>query len=254
MKVAMKARVKAAKLLDDLDPGDGEKAFDDALRESRIIRAVYWGGGLTGRDCWRLMERREVIFARLAIRLKAIKKDEVQDTDIDEILNKFKSLLESFYPIGRIMRSTEKQTDETIDKLGKICTAFGLQWRATLCHVPPKVHLVESHLANQLRLLRCLGLFSEDPIERLHHTQLVQLRLWSSIRDYQGVEEHIDKVNAAAKTAAVAAIEKEAGMRTKRRFSEDSMARRKDRELVEGAAKTKDIDAILAKYAGVPVQ
>ena len=70
MKEATKVRVAAAKLLDDLEAGDGEKALDDALREIKIIRAVYWGGSLTGRDCWRLMELREVIFSRLAEKLR----------------------------------------------------------------------------------------------------------------------------------------------------------------------------------------
>jgi hypothetical protein len=248
MKAATAARIKSAKLLEELDFGEGEKAFDEALRESRIIRAIYWGGGVTGRDSWRMMECREIIFTRLASKLKAIKKDGVDDEYIDEILAKYKSLLESFYPICRIMRSVEKQSDDTIAKLVNICTAFGLQWRATIRRVPHKVHLVESHLADQLRQLRCTGLFSEDPIERLHHTQLVQLRRWSNIRDYQDLEEHIDKVSAAAKTAAVTAIKSEVEMKTKRRFSEKAIQRMKDREMVVEAAKNRDIDNILQKY------
>ena len=194
------------------------------------------------------MKCREVIFDSLAKKLKVIKKDGVLDNDIDGLLNKFKSLLESFYPICRIMRSMEKQAVGTIDKPEKICTAFGLQWRATLGHVPPKVHLIESHLADHLRRLRCIGLFSEDPIERLHHTQLVQLRLWSSIRDYQDLEEHIDKVTAAAKTSAITAIKNEVNLKTKRRFSAKSIERMKNRELLEEVGKKKDIDSILEKY------
>ena len=126
---------------------------------------------MTGRDSFKLMENRKAIITDLKVELKKLKRGGVEDSDIHEVLDGYESLLETFYPVCRIMRSVEKQSGKTIDAFETLCKAFGVQFRAMCGHVPPKVHVLESHLPNQLRRFRCLGLFSEDPIERLHHTQ-----------------------------------------------------------------------------------
>jgi hypothetical protein len=146
------------------------------------------------------------------------------------------------------MRSCEKQTVERIGAFRKICTAFGVQWRAVIGHVSPKVHLIESHLADQFLKLRCLGLFSEDPIERLHHSQGVQIQRWASIRDNYTREEHIEKTAAVARTTACRELALEVGQKTKRNFSEEALERRRQRGLVDEAAKNSDIEAIIARY------
>jgi hypothetical protein len=45
------ASVAAEAVVNSFDVGDSEKALDDILRQCQIVRAVYWSGGLTGRDC-----------------------------------------------------------------------------------------------------------------------------------------------------------------------------------------------------------
>lgn len=245
---ATAARVREQKEFEKLKPGESELPFDEILKDYKIVRAVYWSGGLTGRDCWRFMEHRKKIFEDLGGKLKILKKTGVEDDVIDSKLQKFEALVESFYPICRMMRSIEKQPLEKIEKLRFCCKAFGLQWRALFGTVAPKVHVLESHIPDQMARFLCLGLFSEDPIERLHHIELTKLRLWSNIRDYYAVEEHIDKTTAAAHTSAVNAIRAEVGDRTKRRLSPESIERARLRELAENVARDADIAEILAKH------
>ena len=247
LKKATAARVAAEAEFDKLEKGECEEAFDTVLRRYKIVRAVYWGGRLTARDSFKLMENWKAIITDLKVELKKLKRGGVEDSDIDEVLDGYESLLETFYPVCRIMRSVEKQSGKTIDAFETLCKAFGVQFRAMCGHVPPKVHVLESHLPNQLRRFRCLGLFSEDPIERLHHTQGVKLRLWASIRDYQGVEKYMDEVVQAGKSAAVTAVGTKAGERTKRKWSEETMKRRRERELLEEKKREEDMQAILNK-------
>jgi hypothetical protein len=51
-----------------------------------------------------------------------------------------------------------------------MCTFIGKFWKKALkINVPPKIHLLESHVAAVMWRLRCIGCFSEQPIERFHH-------------------------------------------------------------------------------------
>jgi len=63
--------------------------------------------------------------------------------------------------------------------------------------------LLESHAPLQLRRLRVLGIFLEDPIETLHHSNNKQNRSFCSLKNFAKLEEHKIKINESAHSSEV---------------------------------------------------
>jgi hypothetical protein len=92
--------------------------------------------------------------------------------------------------------------------------------------VTPKLHILETHAYQQLQRLGVLGLFSEDPIERLHHQHLVATKRVCNIREYEMREIYLWNREAAISSFAVQAVTNLVTAKRKRRFSAASIARR----------------------------
>jgi hypothetical protein len=73
-----------------------------------------------------------------------------------------------------------------------VALEFGKRWREDLKKpVPPKLHLLESHVPLQLWRYRRFGIFGEDPIEREHHRRKKLNILFAPIRDWEKIQSAI---------------------------------------------------------------
>ncbi len=66
-----------------------------------------------------------------------------------------------------------------------MCKLFGSIWRKCNLNVSPKVHMIESYLPDILKLHGRLGLFNENPIERVH---IYNKRLGKNIFEFVKME------------------------------------------------------------------
>jgi hypothetical protein len=120
---------------------------------------------------------------------------------------KYDTLLRAFENCARVMRSTEMRSDEAIAKFGDSTKTFVALWRTAFPnHVTPKVNVLETHVYLQLRRFGVLGLFSEDPIERLHHQHLVATRRACHIRNYVAREKYLFTRSLAATSRPAEAV------------------------------------------------
>ena len=73
-----------------------------------------------------------------------------------------------------------------------VALEFGKRWREDLKKpVPPKLHLLESHVPSQLWRYRRFGIFGEDPIERELHRRKKLNILFAPIRDWVKIQRAI---------------------------------------------------------------
>ena len=128
-------------------------------------------------------------------------KDEVVDAAVvDEVLYPFECLFREFGICYKIMRSTDEQTDEAIEEFRESAVRFGDLWRKSFSpnpRVPPKLHVLEVHCYEQLLDFGCIGIFSEDPVEVLHHKHRVTWGIVNHLREYQKREIYLYSRQAA---------------------------------------------------------
>jgi uncharacterized protein (DUF488 family) len=75
-------------------------------------------------------------------------------------------------------------SDLQCEQFEKMCTCIGKFWRKALkIYVPPKIHLLESHVGAVMWRLRCIGCFSEQSIERFHHLMVDFASKYRNARD-----------------------------------------------------------------------
>ena len=68
-----------------------------------------------------------------------------------------------------------------------------------------------------------MGLFSEDPIERLHHQHLVATKRVCNIREYEKREKYLWEREAAINSHEAQKVLNEAMAKSKRNFSQKSI-------------------------------
>ena len=68
-----------------------------------------------------------------------------------------------------------------------MCKLFGSIWRKCNLNVSPKVHMIESYLPDILKLHGRLGLFNENPIERVHIYNKRWEKIFSNLKKWRDV-------------------------------------------------------------------
>ena len=209
--------------------GECEKAVTAVLAKFKISREVYFGGAFIGPACKVISSQSAAIFKQLRVVLKQHKRDGVTDEFIDDTLFKFDALFRQFDICASIMRSVDMQTDEAIEAFRLGSKKFGEMWRKAFAprpRVTPKLHILETHAYAQLFRLGVLGLFSEDPIERLHHQHLVATKRVCNVREYEKRERYLWQREAAINCYAAQKISNNVDARRKRKFSKKSLEKK----------------------------
>ena len=166
-----------------------------------VRRSNTTEGRFIGPHCKIITRNAKEICSQIKVALKKHKKDTVTDAFIDETVEKYEAILRTFDFCACTMRSTEMQTSDNIEKFRTTAKRVGEMWRILFPgRATPKIHALESHAPDQLERFGVLGLFSEDPVERLHHQHLVEIRRFCNIREYEKRERYIYSRWAAANT------------------------------------------------------
>jgi len=93
-----------------------------------------------------------------------------------------------------IINTQDEMSENDVEFFRELAQEFGLRWRSSLKKsVPPKLHLLESHVYLQMKRFRRMGIFCEDPIEREHHRRKILNTLFAPMRDWERIQRHIMK-------------------------------------------------------------
>jgi hypothetical protein len=116
---------------------------------------------------------------------ESISKDNIEDFVNNWLEKLIMSGLDYIFQLAG--RTTGQVSDEECETFEDACTYIGYLWRDSFegTTVPPKLHLLETHLPEQLRYFRILGIFLEDPIERLHKVDNDYNRLFANIKCFK---------------------------------------------------------------------
>lgn len=172
-----------------------EAAIEDILTLYGIVRQVYHGQSLIGEHCHRLLHWHEIILEKITEVLKDAtlrRVDTADDIDerIDEYIRHLRDLMGAMdYAFSVSANQDHVATDEECDTFEQVCKFIGSKWRSFLkLSCPPKLHMLESHMWVHLRRFRNLGVFGEDPVERLHNTDNKYNRLFNNIKTFKRAE------------------------------------------------------------------
>ncbi len=189
------------KVLADELKGACDEAIKKILHVWKVAKEQYHRGCFIGPHCKIMTLNAAKIFSHINVALKKHKKETVADSFIDETVEKYEAILRTFDFCASTMRSTEMQTPENIVLFRRTAKEVGEMWRILFPgRATPKIHVFECHAPDQLERFGVLGLFSEDPVERLHHQHLVEIRRFCNIREYARRERYIYSRWAAANT------------------------------------------------------
>jgi hypothetical protein len=75
------------------------------------------------------------------------------------------------------MNSTEIQDKIQKDDFRVLCRLFEVFWRKCHLRVTPKVHQIGAHLPDLMDRFGRLGIFSENPVERIH----IVNKIWDNV-------------------------------------------------------------------------
>jgi hypothetical protein len=166
--------------------------FFKMLEEYKISPKRYYTGQLTGNDAHRLLSNHNEICNKMLPIFKdpdLRKPDTAADIDVqvDAFILNLSNLLHVYQVVYILMTRTARLTAAEVRLFKKMCVGFGKLWRHAFpnCSVPPKVHLVESHLPAQMKRFGCLGDKSESVVERCHQEVNKANKILSACKDYE---------------------------------------------------------------------
>jgi len=167
-------------------------------KDFNVVRQKYFTQTLVGNDVHRMLQHSEALTtnAKVIFRDVTTRKANVLpdiDAKIDSFMDKIGELMASFRTIYSYMSRTTQLNVGEINRFEILCKAFGLKWREYFnpCSIPPKLHLLETHVPKQMRRFGCLGDKMESAVERLHHNVNKAKRIFAAIPSYKGKHDAI---------------------------------------------------------------
>ena len=162
---------------------------------------------LSGDNCRRLAERhvnifkevQEVILANVpsasSVNQAAL---DTFNNSVDLLFHKLSLLASLFDTISVVMNDITAQNAQSIEEFEIMCHLFGSLWRKCNLNVTPKVHMME-HLPMIMQMYGRIGLFNENPIERVHilnnrwNKTLESLKSWEHLVQLKFQRENVCK-------------------------------------------------------------
>jgi len=162
------------------------KNIESLLSKNGIDRQVYHANSVQGGHCQAFLQRPE-LWNEIGLLMKDVskqrKKPTVDSAGIDTYISTMRELSETLNMILQMATSNTNKSDKECDQFKDLCILLGQQWRKSeLKQRPPKLHLVEAHLWQDMQKFRNLSYFDEGGIECLHHWWKVKARLFNPIR------------------------------------------------------------------------
>jgi hypothetical protein len=162
---------------------------------------------LSGDNCRRLAERhvnifkevQEVILANVpsasSVNQAAL---DTFNNSVDLLFHKLSLLASLFDTISVVMNDITAQNAQSIEEFEIMCHLFGSLWRKCNLNVTPKVHMME-HLPMIMQMYGRIGLFNENPIERVYilnnrwNKTLESLKSWEHLVQLKFQRENVCK-------------------------------------------------------------
>jgi hypothetical protein len=162
-------------LLGDFHNKPVEHLIEEVLAKYGVQRQVFHSHSLIGEHCHRLLRDNVTILVEIEEILKdpTVRRENVSEDIDDEIgvhLTDLGDLMGSLdIAFSYASRPEPPLTDVESATLKLLCSYIGHLWRRMFKTVPPKLHILETHMPVQAEYFRILGMFTEDPIERMHN-------------------------------------------------------------------------------------
>ena len=164
-----------------------ERQLEDILHKFSISYKFFGVNfALTGDNCRRFAEHNGAIFKEVQEVILANMPSSNATTageraifvsSIHSMFEKLKILAALFDTICTMMNQITELNSQDIEDFSIMCKVFGVFWRKCNLNVTPKVHIVESHLIDTMKRFGRVGLFNENPIERVH----IQNKHWAGV-------------------------------------------------------------------------
>ena len=221
--------------------GPIQVAVENILLKYKIRRQAYFGGGFIGPHVKTLTENAATIFSDIisAIKGLVVGKDDM----IDEKLGAFSKFYCVLDVVCRGMRTTTALSRKERVEFRQAATKTGELWREMFPDSPitPKMHVLEKHAADQLDLLFCLGVFSEDSIEKEHHIDRVLNEIFGKVGNFEVKSEGMEGRVGMKRNSKVAKIVSEVSTSNKRGgYKTNSTTAGKNKIKVEQQANAKE--------------
>jgi hypothetical protein len=131
----------------------------------------YHGGGLIGNHCSLLLEHAERVCSTLNTASLATADGFTVRLGDDEIARLVRTALDKFALCNHLMATPRSLCQHEQKWLRVRCASFGTWFplRFPTHTVPPKLHALSHHVPVFAELYGSVGMFSEQPIESLHH-------------------------------------------------------------------------------------
>jgi hypothetical protein len=209
------------KLKSDVRYKPVKKGIEKILEEFNVVAQQSYSMQLIGAACQQMTRHHEEICERvLELLLTAIDNQEAakgmpRDEPRREKVRTFMCQLEEIYATLDIvccyMTQMPKLKPEEITEYRASAEYLGEIWRHYFqTNGPPKLHLLEVHSVDDMMRFHRLGIFGEDPVERLHHIKLIYNRQYATIRRWdirqKYIKARIDQANMPAVQQIISAV------------------------------------------------
>ena len=203
-----------------------ESAFEDILDRYKIsYKHSQTNISLTGDMCRRLSEH----FTTICDELNALIQDKVDSKTKDaanSMFVKLKILASILDSVCAQMNSTEIQDKIQKDDFRVLCRLFEVFWRKCHLRVTPKVHQIGAHLPDLMDRFGRLGIFSENPVERIHIVNkswdnvLVCMKSWKEKVKLKNLRKNIELTEDVSK--AIENFKNREPLRSSKKLKSDS--------------------------------
>jgi hypothetical protein len=215
------------------------RAFLKLLAQYNIEHQKYYTKTYVGGDIRRFLDHSAEICAGALLIFKNAQYRRANvavgiDARIDQFVGQMRNLMQVFWAINELMEQTSQLSPGDLDLFENLCSTFGRMWRvyfkdgmgAKKMSITPKLHQLESHLPDQMRLFGCIGDKAESAIERLHYLCNKSGRVLSAVKTWK--EQKVIQLDRANKALVQLVVEagNEVMLGTKRKFSPETMARK----------------------------
>jgi len=206
------------------------EAISKVLGEFSITQQQYFGGAFIGEHCHKLLRSCGDIIDKCCVLMKSpeyrdpSQKESTLNESIDLEMEHIKDLMTIFNHIAILIRRIQPLSPLEIDDLCKFCKRFGEDYRTYFpkSPIPPKLHILESHVPDYVKSFGVLGLFSEDLIERCHHINKIFDRIYSAIKEFEKREESKQKREEGANLVEVTKIKSEVEQSSRRSTTDNN--------------------------------
>lgn len=182
-------------------PCKGE--IEELFKKHNIVPQAYHSRTLTGKGCDMLLMHFESIIpefkticmkyyhdSRNDVRRERLTKTRKCEEQLELFAERIGDLLLILNAAFSIIDDTHTIfDDDRCLQLEKLCNGAGILWRKVVNTVTPKFHLFETHLPQQMKLLRNLGSFTEQTLEKSHHQVNYYAEIFNSSKTFQKRQE-----------------------------------------------------------------